>query len=63
MELLKAVSLQCPYCGETIEVLIDCTVPLQEYVEDCKVCCKPITVSARVTDDDTPQVEAQREDE
>jgi hypothetical protein len=63
MELLKSVSLECPYCGETIEVLIDCTVLRQEYIEDCQVCCKPISISVRVEDDDTPQVEARQEDE
>jgi hypothetical protein len=63
MELLKAVSLQCPYCGETIEVLIDCTIPIQEYIEDCQVCCKPITISVTLGDDDTPQVEARQEEE
>ena len=63
MELLKSVSLECPYCGETIEVLIDCTVLLQKYIEDCQVCCKPISISVSVEDDDIPQVEARQEDE
>ncbi len=63
MELLKSFSLECPYCGETIEVLVDCTVLRQKYIEDCQVCCKPITISVKVEDDDTPQVEARQEDE
>lgn len=33
---------QCPYCWETISVLIDTSVPQQHYVEDCEVCCNPI---------------------
>jgi hypothetical protein len=35
----------CPYCGESIELLIDTSLPQQEYIEDCSVCCRPITVS------------------
>ncbi|WP_088339578.1 CPXCG motif-containing cysteine-rich protein [Robiginitalea sediminis] len=33
---------QCPYCWETISVLVDTSVPAQQYVEDCEVCCNPI---------------------
>ena len=32
----------CPYCGEPITVLIDDSVPEQQYIEDCEVCCRPI---------------------
>lgn len=34
--------ISCPYCGEVITVLIDDSVPHQEYIEDCQVCCRPI---------------------
>lgn len=34
--------IACPYCGEVITVLIDGSVPRQEYIEDCQVCCRPI---------------------
>jgi Cysteine-rich CPXCG len=37
--------LNCPYCGETISLLIDHSVPDQSYVEDCEVCCRPIEVA------------------
>jgi hypothetical protein len=40
----------CPYCGEGIEVVIDMSVEHQEYIEDCSVCCRPITLVASVTD-------------
>jgi cysteine-rich CPXCG protein len=42
-----SVSSQCPYCGETVELLIDGGGgPHQEYVEDCPVCCRPWQVEA-----------------
>ncbi|MGI9260230.1 MAG: CPXCG motif-containing cysteine-rich protein [Gammaproteobacteria bacterium] len=46
--MLPARSIDCPYCGETIEVVIDDSVDQQKYVEDCSVCCRPINVEASV---------------
>ena len=34
----------CPYCWETISMLLDSSVAEQSYVEDCEVCCNPIQV-------------------
>lgn len=42
MNQLTETSISCPYCGETIDVLIDPTDVEQQYIEDCQVCCKPI---------------------
>ncbi|MGA9408660.1 MAG: CPXCG motif-containing cysteine-rich protein [Bacteroidota bacterium] len=63
MDFLKAVSIQCPYCGETIEVVVDCSIPRQEYLEDCEVCCRPMTIFVNAAESDSPQVEARQEDE
>jgi len=38
-------SIQCPYCGETFTLLIDVTYTDEDYIEDCHICCRPITVS------------------
>lgn len=49
-ELIPA-SYECPYCGETNEVLIDPTGgEKQDFVEDCAVCCQPAEIVARVDD-------------
>lgn len=42
MNRLELKKIQCPYCAERMDVLIDCSVPNQEYIEDCQVCCRPI---------------------
>ena len=34
--------VDCPYCGEAIEVLIDHQDAGDQYIEDCQVCCRPI---------------------
>lgn len=35
----------CPYCWETISMLLDVSVRKQTYVEDCEVCCNPIQIT------------------
>jgi hypothetical protein len=38
----------CPYCGEPNEIALDAgSGAVQEYEEDCQVCCRPwrVTVS------------------
>lgn len=42
MESLEERAISCPYCGESITVLINQEEVGQEYIEDCQVCCKPI---------------------
>ncbi|CUB05791.1 Cysteine-rich CPXCG [Marinomonas fungiae] len=39
----------CPYCGETIEVLVEASDESYEYIEDCQVCCRPIVFSVDVS--------------
>ncbi|WP_205422665.1 CPXCG motif-containing cysteine-rich protein [Seongchinamella sediminis] len=41
--MLTQQTVSCPYCGESIEVLIDEEEVGHEYIEDCQVCCRPIT--------------------
>jgi transcription elongation factor Elf1 len=43
MNQLTEKTIECPYCGEPLEVLLDASDLDQEYIEDCQVCCKPIT--------------------
>lgn len=41
--MLATPTTQCPYCWETIEIVVDLSLGEQEYIEDCSVCCHPIT--------------------
>ncbi len=36
---------QCPYCWEEISMLLDPSNASQNYVEDCEVCCNPISLT------------------
>lgn len=58
MQALQEYAVMCPYCGETIDVLLDCSVDYQQYIEDCFVCCRPIQFSVYVNEDGALQVYA-----
>jgi hypothetical protein len=50
MDLLRGQEATCPHCWETIEITLDLSVEQQSYIEDCPVCCKPMTVSYTAAD-------------
>jgi transcription elongation factor Elf1 len=50
--MLEAITIDCPYCGESFSTQIDLSAGSQHYVEDCAVCCRPIEIALRVDDDD-----------
>ncbi len=47
-------TIRCPYCGEAVEIFIDRSVRKQEYIEDCQVCCRPITLTVTLGGLDGP---------
>ena len=49
---------QCPYCWESISVLLDPSVSNQYLVEDCEVCCNPIEINAGFHDRNLTHFEA-----
>lgn len=49
--MLDARDVACPYCGEIITLMLDASAGAQHYIEDCAVCCRPITVVVEVEDD------------
>jgi len=42
---LTEQTVSCPYCGESLTILLDTSAGGQSYVEDCQVCCRPMNVS------------------
>ena len=57
------VRTSCPYCGESIAIVIDLSVDEQSYIEDCSVCCRPITFSVAVDGAGESAVWAARDDD
>lgn len=54
--LIVEESIDCPFCGENITVLLDLSAGGQSYIEDCQVCCRPMQISYEVIDQDTASV-------
>lgn len=50
---LQLRSVQCPYCGESFETMVDLSSGSTSYIEDCQVCCQPIEFSLEVADEGT----------
>ena len=51
----------CPFCGESFSIVVDCSVDEQTYIEDCFVCCRPITFQVICADGELVQLQAIRE--
>lgn len=52
MNIIETKTTACPYCGETIEMQVDCSLVEQNYIEDCSVCCRPIVVKITILDNE-----------
>ncbi len=61
--MLTPFDLSCPYCGESIEILVDVSAGDQNYIEDCQVCCRPISLNVRIDEDGEAQVSATSEND
>ena len=59
----QELEISCPYCGETIGILIDPSVEQQSYTEDCQVCCRPMQMHVTIDEEGRAQVQANAEDE
>ena len=62
MDAISFRQVQCPYCGEWIELQLDVSAGEQAYVEDCSVCCRPIEVRL-VGSGDEWRAQVQRDDD
>lgn len=50
-------TVTCPYCAEEVEITLDPgSGEIQDYVEDCEVCCKPWRVEVAYLTDGVAEV-------
>ena len=64
MDMIEEYSLDCPYCGETISMSVDCSSGSHDFIEDCTVCCRPIELHAEVdAEGQLAALTARRDDE
>jgi hypothetical protein len=63
MSLSQSSEVYCPYCYQFIEITIDPSVDSQEYIEDCTVCCRPISLRVLIDEDGHSTVVAGNEND
>ena len=39
-------TVECPFCGQSLELVIDTSITSQRFTTDCEVCCRPFEVTA-----------------
>ncbi len=57
---LQEAFIDCPWCGECYPTQIDTSQGDHELIEDCTVCCRPISVLVECSPGDLHSVQSQR---
>ena len=57
--LETTAEIMCPHCGETITLFLDLSVEEQSYIEDCSVCCRPMSVAYSSADGELRSVQVE----
>ena len=52
MQPTDARPVHCPYCGEEVWIIVEPGAGPQQYVEDCRVCCRPMQIEVTAGADD-----------
>jgi hypothetical protein len=47
MDLIAEAQITCPHCAQVFSLEIDTSESEQTFIEDCTVCCRPITLTIR----------------
>ena len=37
--------IRCPFCAESMTIVVDLSAGGQSYVEDCEICCRPMQIT------------------
>ncbi|MCU0772642.1 MAG: CPXCG motif-containing cysteine-rich protein [Verrucomicrobia bacterium] len=46
MEVEVSVRVQCPFCGQRFDLVVDTSSSHQRFSTECEVCCHPFDVEA-----------------
>lgn len=61
---MEPPDLECPYCGETVDLDVDESGgSRQSFVQDCPVCCRPWQVDVTLEEDGEWNVTLRKTDE
>ncbi len=45
-----AANITCPHCWEQFVMQVDLGAPHQALIHDCQVCCNPLEIEYRITE-------------
>ena len=54
-------TIQCPYCGQNFDLVVDTSITTQRFTTDCEVCCRPFEVLAECEPGQVLSLEVQGE--
>lgn len=60
MTYLVETEVMCPYCGELLAITVDTSQGDHTLVEDCTVCCRPMTVEVECSPGEVLQASVSR---
>ncbi|MDX8411056.1 MAG: CPXCG motif-containing cysteine-rich protein [Mariprofundaceae bacterium] len=63
MESVEIVEIQCPCCGELIEITVERAMAGETCGESCPVCCQPMVIDVRLDDAAAIRLSARREND
>jgi hypothetical protein len=61
--LLEERDIHCPWCDACFTALLDLSAGDCSYIEDCRVCCEPITFILHVEETGEAELELRRDDD
>lgn len=56
----EPITVDCPWCGESFVTFFDLSAGDTNYIEDCQVCCRPITLHFKISRMGTVKVQSGR---
>lgn len=63
MDALERVNVECPYCGNMIELTVERTIAKQSYVDECQICCRTMQLEVEADEDAELSITVHREDD
>jgi hypothetical protein len=60
--MLDSLMVRCPFCGERFEAIVDASSGDAEYIEDCPVCCRPISMHLHAGGDGGVSLDSDRDE-
>lgn len=57
--MLVEISIQCPFCGEEINSMVDTSQGGYSTIEDCQVCCRPMEISVECEPGEVHSIDVQ----